>query len=64
MRDTEFWQRMEAALGVGYARSWAQLQVLAELNGHTVEEALEAGIQTKTVWRAVWAHLRLPAHDR
>jgi hypothetical protein len=55
---------MEEALGVGYARSWAQLQVLAELNGRTVEEALAAGVQPKTVWRAVWAHLRLPARER
>ncbi|MGN6162839.1 MAG: DUF3046 domain-containing protein [Marmoricola sp.] len=64
MRHTEFWQRMEAALGPGYARSWAQLQVLAELEGRTVDEALSAGVPPKTVWRAVWAHLRLPARER
>ena len=64
MRHTEFWQRMDDALGVGYARSWAQLQVLSELNGRTVEEALAAGTQPKVVWRAVWAHLQLPARER
>jgi len=55
---------MEGALGVGYARSWAELQVLAELDGRTVEEALGAGVPPKTVWRAVWAHLQLPARER
>lgn len=64
MRHTEFWQRMESALGGSYARSWAQLQVLGELGGRTVEEALAAGVQPKTVWRAVWAHLQLPAGER
>lgn len=64
MRHTEFWQRMDEALGTGYARSWSQLQVLSELNGRTVEEALSAGVEPKEVWRAVWQHLRLPARER
>ena len=55
---------MEGALGAGYARSWAQLQVLGELGGRTVEEALAAGVPPKTVWRAVWAHLQLPPRER
>ena len=64
MRHTEFWQRMEGALGAGYARSWAQLQVLSELDDRTVEEALAAGHAPETIWRAVWAHLKLPARER
>ena len=64
MRHTEFWARMEEALGAGYARSWAQLQVLAELGGRTVDEALAAGVPPKNVWRAVWRHLQLPARER
>ena len=44
MRHTEFWDRMEAALGPAYARSWASLQVIGELGGRTVDEALAAGI--------------------
>lgn len=64
MRQTEFWTRMEDALGSGYARTWAQLQVLTELGGRTVEEALAAGTAPKTVWRAVWEHLQLPARER
>ena len=64
MRHTEFWVRMEEALGAGYARSWSQLQVLTELDGRTVDEALAAGVPPKTVWRAVWEHLQLPARER
>jgi hypothetical protein len=64
MRHTEFWARMEAALGPAYARSWAEQQVLADLDGRTVNEALAAGESPKTVWRAVWAALGLPPRDR
>lgn len=64
MRHTEFWDRMEAALGPAYARSWASLQVIGELGGRTVDEALAAGIAPKQVWRAVWAVLELPARER
>ncbi|HET8604285.1 MAG TPA: DUF3046 domain-containing protein [Marmoricola sp.] len=64
MRHTEFWARMDDALGAAYARSWAQQHVLAELGGRTVEEALAAGEDPKQVWRAVWAALDLPARER
>ena len=64
MRHTEFWARMEHALGPAYARSWAQQQVLAELGGRTVTEALDAGQEPKQVWRAVWRVLELPARDK
>lgn len=64
MRHTEFWARMEHALGPAYARSWASMFVMAELGGRTAQEALDAGVPTKEVWRAVWAALELPAKDR
>jgi hypothetical protein len=51
---------MEAALGRAYARSWADQQVIGELGGRTVIEALDAGESPKTVWRAVWRTLNLP----
>lgn len=50
---------MEFHLGVGYAPLWADSQVLADLGGRTVTEALEAGIEPKIVWRAVAAALEL-----
>lgn len=64
MRHSEFWVRMEHHLGGGYARDWAGSQVLRELDGHTVDEALDAGEPPKTVWRAVWSALELPASER
>ncbi len=64
MRHTEFWDRMDAALGAAYSRSWAALYVLGELGGRTVEESLAQGESPKVVWRAVWAALELPARDR
>ena len=64
MRHTEFWARMEHALGPAYARSWASQYVLADLGGRTVEEALARGADPKEVWRAVWTALDLPPVDR
>jgi hypothetical protein len=64
VRHTEFWARMEAALGEAYSRHWAKHHVLAELGGHTVDEALEDGTPPKQVWRAVWAALNLPLSER
>lgn len=64
MRHTEFWARMEAALGKGYAPVWARQHVLGELEGRTVDEALAQGEQPKRVWRAVAEALSLPESQR
>jgi hypothetical protein len=64
VRLTEFWRRMENHLGPAYADSWARDQVLGDLGGRTVHEALDAGEDPKLVWRAVCDALRLPASER
>ena len=64
MRHTEFWARMEHALGPAYARTWAEQQVISDLGHRTVVEALDAGQTPKEVWRAVWERLWLPASER
>ncbi|MEJ7741093.1 MAG: DUF3046 domain-containing protein [Nocardioidaceae bacterium] len=64
MRYTEFWARMEAALGAGYAHTWAREHVIAGLGERTVEQALAAGWDAKSVWREVWRALELPLRDR
>lgn len=64
MRHTELWVRLEAALGAGYARSWAANHVMATLGERTVDEALAAGFTPKEVWRAVWKTLGLPDSER
>lgn len=55
---------MDEHLGRGYARSWAQDQHIADLDGRTVLQALDAGVPPKQVWRAVCAALQLPARER
>ena len=64
MRLTDFWERLELALGAGYARSWASDFVIADLGGRTVMQSIDEGIDTVDIWRAVHAELRLPASDR
>ena len=48
---------MDHHLGSGYARVWADTQVLRGLAGRTVREALDAGEDPKVVWRVVHATL-------
>lgn len=55
MRLTDFWERLETVFGRGYARSVAHDQVLSQLGGRTIEQALAAGEETARVWRAVVA---------
>ena len=64
MKETELWARLEAALGAGYFRVWASEFSLADLGNRTVDQALAAGLPSKTIWRAAWAALELPARDR
>lgn len=64
MKHTEFWERLDAALGRDYARWWASMTVLTELDGRTVDEALAAGVPPKQVWAVVWSVLELPARER
>jgi hypothetical protein len=63
MRHTEFWSRLEVAVGPAYARTWASSVVITEL-GRTAAEALDAGVPPKEVWAAVWRTLELPANQR
>ncbi|WP_182526595.1 DUF3046 domain-containing protein [Nocardioides dongkuii] len=64
MRHTEFWSRLDAALGPAYSRTWAERLVMSELGGRTAQEALDAGVPPKEVWAVVWAVLELPPQDR
>lgn len=64
MRHTEFWKRMETALGPAYARTWAREHVLFDLGERTVNQALDSGEDPKMVWREVWKALNLPASQR
>lgn len=63
MRLTDFWMRLEQAFGPAYAASLANDQVLPQLDGRTIRQALDAGEQAVVVWRAVCAAYpdRVPA---
>ena len=63
MRLTDFWTRLERVFGPGYAQSVAADQVLPQLGGRTIAQALAAGEETVVVWRAVCAAYpdRVPA---
>lgn len=64
MRHSEFWSRIESAMGGPFARHWSTTHVLSALEGRTVAEALAAGVPPQQVWRAVHAELELPERDR
>ncbi len=55
MRLTDFWERLERVFGPAYARSVAADQVLPQLGGRTIDQALRQGEETVVVWRAVVA---------
>ncbi|WTW94566.1 DUF3046 domain-containing protein [Streptomycetaceae bacterium NBC_01309] len=64
MRLTDFWERMRAHFGETYADSFANDHVMTELGGRTVVQALDAGFETKDVWRAVCVAMDVPASHR
>ena len=55
MRLTELWTRLHETFGPGYAESFARDQVLPQLGGRTVVEALDSHVDVLAVWRAVVA---------
>jgi hypothetical protein len=55
VRLTDFWYRLDQVFGPGYAASVAADQVLPQLDGRTIQQALAAGEETVVVWRAVVA---------
>ncbi|MFX4294611.1 MULTISPECIES: DUF3046 domain-containing protein [Streptomyces] len=64
MRLTDFWRRMAEHFGSGYADTFARDHVMSELGGRTVHEALDAGWDAKTVWRAVCVAMEVPPERR
>jgi Protein of unknown function (DUF3046) len=58
VRLSEFWRRMDARFGAGYARTLAHEYRLPTLRA-TVEEALNEGVSAKEVWRAVCAEFEV-----
>lgn len=53
VRLSHFRELMEGEFGAARAGSLARDHVFAELGGRTAEQAIEAGIDPKSVWRAI-----------
>jgi Protein of unknown function (DUF3046) len=64
VRLTDFWTRMGEQFGAAYAPSVARDQVIGGLGGRSVDEALAAGEDPKTVWLAVCEHFEIPVAGR
>lgn len=64
MRITHFRQRMDEEFGPIRAAALAHDHVFAELGGHTVDGALEAGLDIKRVWAAVCTAFDVPEERR
>jgi hypothetical protein len=55
---------MELRFGAGYASSVAADQVIPQLGGRTVQQALKDGDDAKSVWRAVCQAFDVPPQLR
>lgn len=64
VRLTEFRGLMNDEFGAARAASVSRDHVLAALGGRTVEQALEAGIDPRRVWRAVCEAYEVPSTRR
>jgi hypothetical protein len=64
MRITVFRKLMAQEFGEIRAEMLARDHVLSELGGRTVDQALDAGISTKEIWRAVCEAFEVPPERR
>ncbi|KFI45501.1 Protein of unknown function [Bifidobacterium bohemicum] len=64
MREREFWQLLDEVLGRAYGRALARDQVLVGLGNMTVVEALEQGVEPRTVWNVLCDQLEIPDERR
>jgi hypothetical protein len=64
VRLTHFRALMEEEFGAVRAAAVVRDHVFAELGGRTAEEALEAGVDPRDVWRAVCVAYDVPAERR
>lgn len=60
MRLTDFWERMTEHFGAAYVSSVAQDHVMSALGDRTVLQAIDDGIDTKTIWKAVCESFEVP----
>lgn len=64
MRQSQFRELMEGEFGPVRAASLARDHVFAELDGQTVEQAVESGVELRRIWRAVCEAYEVPQARR
>jgi hypothetical protein len=64
MRHTVFRRMMADEFGQVRSEMLARDHVFSALDGRTVDQALEAGVQPKQVWRAVCEAFDVPVERR
>lgn len=64
MRLSQFRELMEDEFGAVRAGSLARDHVFAELDGQTIEQAIESGVDLRRIWRAVCEAYEVPPARR
>ena len=64
MREREFWQLLDEVFGHSYGRSIARDQQLTALDGSTVEQALNDGVEPRVVWNVLCNQMDIPDGQR
>jgi hypothetical protein len=64
MRNREFWQLVDEVFGERYGRTLAADQVLGELGDRTAWQALEDGVEPRTVWHVLCDAMDVPEQQR
>lgn len=63
MRITEFNERVTGLFGAVYGASVLVDHVLSVLGGRTAAQAIEAGVDPRTVWRALCVDFDVPRDE-
>lgn len=63
MRYSEFWSLVDDVFGAAYGPTLVRTQVLTPL-GATGQEALDAGVEPRDVWRALCDAMDVPESRR
>jgi hypothetical protein len=64
VRNREFWQLVDEVFGPRYGRTLAADQVIGDLDDRTAAEAIEAGVEPRTVWHALCDAMDVPDEQR
>ncbi|MCI1901584.1 MAG: DUF3046 domain-containing protein [Bifidobacteriaceae bacterium] len=64
MREREFWQLLEEVFGRSYGRALSHDQGLTELDGRSVVEALDDGVEPRVVWNVLCDQMEIPDSKR